>query len=120
MYIYVRRIVKDAIGKFANELDLDLYLDGDVKKSKGISWLSTTSGDLISVDLIHFEYLLTKDKLEKEDQLKKFLTSVTEFRSPAFLDCNVAGLPEGAHIRFEHQGYYKLGILYKKGSRMVF
>ena len=118
---YVRSITKDEIGKFIIAMDLELHLDGDVKKTKKVTWLATTSRNLIPVDIVTFDYLITKDKLEKEDTLENFLTPVTEFRSQAFADCNVMELPPGAIIQFERKGYYKLDVAYKEeGSRMVF
>jgi len=40
------RIVKDTTGKVVDELDLELYLDSDVKKIKKISWLSTKLAEI--------------------------------------------------------------------------
>jgi glutamyl-tRNA synthetase len=46
---------------------------------------------------------------------------VTEFRVPAFADCNVADLPQGAIVQFERKGFYKLDEAYEgEGSRAVF
>jgi glutamyl-tRNA synthetase len=103
-------------------IEFELYLEGDVKKTKKISWLASVSSNLIPVDLVSFDYLITKDKLEKEDRLEDFLEPNTEFRTQAFADCNVTELSRGAIIQFERKGYYKLDAEYKsvEGSRMVF
>ncbi|KAI3325457.1 glutamyl-tRNA synthetase [Xylariaceae sp. AK1471] len=91
---YVRGITKDDSDNVTG-LDLELNLAGDVKT--------------------------TKKKLEKQDELEKFLTPVTEFRTQAFADCNVAELPQGAIIQFERKGFYKLDEAYKgEGSRAIF
>lgn len=75
----------------------------------------------VPVDLVSFDYLVTKDKLEKQDDLDKFLTPVTEFHTQAFADCNVAGLPQGAIVQFERKGFYKLDeTLEGEGSKAVF
>lgn len=118
---YVRAIIKDPTGKLVTGLELELHLSGDVKKTKKISWLAATHTNLIPVDIVIFDYLITKDKLEKDDNLESFLTKDTEFRTQAFADCNVAELPRGAIIQFERKGYYRLDNVYKDdGSRMVF
>jgi len=76
--------------------------------------------DNYTVDLITFGYLITKDKLEKDDNLEDFLEAKTEFRTQAFADCNVAELEKGSIVQFERKGYYKLDENYKAGERMVF
>lgn len=118
---YLRSITKDQSGDNVIGIDLELNLDGDVKKTKKVSWLAATSTNLIPIDLVSFDYLITKDKLEKDDKLESFLTPNTEFRTHVFADCNVSDLPPGAIVQFERKGYYKLDVQYKdNGSRMVF
>ncbi|TRX93699.1 hypothetical protein FHL15_005375 [Xylaria flabelliformis] len=118
---YVRSITKDDKGDITG-LDLELNLAGDVKTTKKkVTWLATSNDNLIPVDLVSFDYLITKDKLEKQDELEKFLTPETEFRTQAFADCNVAELPQGSIVQFERKGFYKLDETYKgEGSRAIF
>ncbi|TVY84574.1 putative cytoplasmic glutamate--tRNA ligase [Lachnellula suecica] len=125
--VYVRRISRaeqpDDTGTHkVTGIDLELHLAGDVKKTKKISWLASVSSNLIPVDLVSFDYLIMKDKLEKDDQLEAFLEPKTEFRTQAFADCNMVDMKRGAIIQFERKGYYKLDVEYKgdEGSRMVF
>jgi len=101
-------------------IDFELHLEGDFKKTKKICWLAAVSTNMIPVDLITFGYLITKDKLEKDDNLEDFLEAKTEFRTQAFADCNVAELEKGSIVQFERKGYYKLDENYKAGGRMVF
>lgn len=42
--------------------------------------------NLIAVELVDFDYLLTKDKLAENYNWEDFLTEETEFRSTAFCD----------------------------------
>ncbi|EDN04054.1 conserved hypothetical protein [Histoplasma mississippiense (nom. inval.)] len=97
----VRKINSDpATGKI-NGLELELHLAGDVKKTdKKVTWLAKEGQDLVPVELVDFDYLITKDKIEKDEDIHDFLTPQTEFRSEAFADCNVAGLAEGDIIQF--------------------
>jgi glutamyl-tRNA synthetase len=118
---YVRRIVRSETGqKNVAAIDLELHLEGDVKKTKKLSWLASVESNLIPVDIVSFDYLITKDKLEKDDRLEDFLATDTEARTQAFADCNVTELPKGSIIQFERKGYYKLDSEYRKGDRMVF
>lgn len=119
--VYVRSITKDPAGKLVTALELELHLSGDVKKTKKISWLAASKTNLIPVDLVAFDHLITKDKLEEDDELESFLAKYTEFRTQAFADCNVGELSRRAVIQFERKGYYKLDSMYKgDGSRMIF
>ena len=47
-------------------LSIELHLEGDVKKTKKkITWLAATEGNQIPVDLVTFDHLIIKDKLEQ-------------------------------------------------------
>lgn len=102
-------------------LELELHLQGDVKKTKQkITWLATAGQELIPVELVDFDFLITKDKLEDEDNVDDFLTEKTEFRTEALADGNVAALGEGEIIQFERKGYFKCDRAFKHGERAVF
>ncbi|KAL8787372.1 MAG: hypothetical protein Q9213_002255 [Squamulea squamosa] len=101
-------------------LELELHLQGDVKKTKQkITWLATSGQELIPVELVDFDYLITKDKLEEDDNVDDFLTEKTEFRTEAVADGNVAGLKEGDVIQFERKGYFRVDRGFRHGQNMV-
>jgi glutamyl-tRNA synthetase len=105
--------------KTVTGVELELHLQGDVKKtSKKITWLSTDQ-ELIPVDLVDFDYLITKDKLEEGDELEDFLSPKTEFRTQALADCNVAELKEDDIIQFDHKGYFRVDKAFKHGEPAV-
>ena len=96
-------------GDAVKGLELTLHLDGDVKKTdQKITWLAKDGQNLTPVELVDFDFLITKDKLETGDELLDYLTPRTEFRSKALADCNVAAVPENTIIQFERRGYYRL------------
>lgn len=106
---FVRRIEKDEGGSKITSLTLELHLDGDVKKTKKkVTWLASSPGNMTKCQLFSFDYLITKDKLEKTDNLEDFLTSVTEYKTEAWADCNVSSLAVGNVIQFERKGFYRL------------
>jgi glutamyl-tRNA synthetase len=113
----VRKIVgSDPI----TEVELELHLEGDVKKTeKKVTWLSTEGQELIPVELVDFDYLITKDKLEEDDNWEDFLTPETEFRSEALADGNVKDLKAGDIIQFERKGYYRVDRTYEDGKPAV-
>ncbi len=101
-------------------LELELHLQGDVKKTKQkITWLSKAGQELIPVELVDFDYLITKDKLDEEDNVEDFLTKQTEFRTEALADCNVAELRENDIIQFERLGYFRVDRPFQHGKPAV-
>jgi glutamyl-tRNA synthetase len=101
-------------------LSMELHLEGDFKKTtKKITWLAqpTAAHPLIDVTLIDFDYLITKKKLEENDDLKDFATPVTEFHEAALADANVRELKRGDIIQFERRGYYIFDGIAEKGKQ---
>jgi glutamyl-tRNA synthetase len=98
-------------GDVVKSIKVTLDLDGDFKTTeKKLTWLSRVSGpkrgDLIDVTLLDYDYLITKKKLEEEDEVKDFLTPVTEFKTTAVGDWNLRSLKHGDIIQLERKGYY--------------
>lgn len=106
-----------------SHLELELHLEGDFKKtSKKITFLASASAATLGsapvpIELVNFDFLITKDKLDEGDDVEDFLTPQTEFRTKAFGDCNVKGMREGDIVQFERKGYYRLDEPYSKGPR---
>lgn len=108
-------------------LTLKLHPEGDVKTtSKKLTWLSQ-GPELVPVSLHDFDFLITKDKLEENDNLEDFLTPQTEFVTEALADSNVREYKGNEIIQFERKGYYRCdepGVFFaiptgKKGERGV-
>ncbi|KAF1993491.1 glutamyl-tRNA synthetase [Amniculicola lignicola CBS 123094] len=105
--------------KTVTGLELELHLQGDVKKtSKKVTWLSTDQ-NLIPVELVEFDHLITKDKLEPEDTLEDFLNPKTELRTKTLADCNVAELKEDDIIQFDRKGYFRIDKAFAHGEPAV-
>ncbi|KAJ9191282.1 hypothetical protein DTO164E3_8909 [Paecilomyces variotii] len=101
-------------------LTLNLHLEGDFKKTeKKVTWLAKETVNMIPVDLVDFDYLISKDKLEKEDDLFSFVTPKTEFRTKAWADCNVANLAKDSIIQFDRIGYFRVDQGYQEGKPAV-
>ena len=107
---YVRKLTRCTDAGRADEikeLQLDLHVEGDFKKTKKkVGWLSDEQ-KLVPVELYDFDYLITKDKLDKNDNVEDFLTPRTEFKTLAFADCNVSVVKPGDIIQFERKGYFR-------------
>ncbi|KAG6898290.1 hypothetical protein C0992_000735 [Termitomyces sp. T32_za158] len=104
----VRSKTVDASG-VVTAIEMELNLEGDFRKTKKkITWLSksTSAHPLARVTLLDYDYLITKKKLEEDDNVADFITPVTEFRDEAVADANVQDLKKGDIIQFERKGYY--------------
>ncbi|KAH9079616.1 glutamate-tRNA ligase [Lactarius deliciosus] len=103
----VRSKTTDSSGTIT-ALTMELNLDGDFRKTKKITWLAQPSAahPLLDATLIDYDYLITKKKLEENDDVKDFVTPVTEFREDALADANVRELKRGEIIQFERRGYF--------------
>jgi glutamyl-tRNA synthetase len=117
---YVRKITTDTATGVITDLELELHLAGDVKKTeKKVTWLATEQ-DTVPVELVDFDYLLNKDAMTEDDKLEDCLNSQTEFREAGIADCNVADLKVNDIIQFDRKGYYRVDRAYSPGSPAVF
>ncbi|MCJ1482755.1 hypothetical protein MMC06_002921 [Schaereria dolodes] len=106
--------------KTVTALELDLNLQGDVKSTaKKVTWLSTEGQELIPVEMVDFDYLITKDKIEEEDNVDDFLNPHTEFRTEGLADGNVAELKVDDVIQFERKGYFRVDRAFMHGQPAV-
>jgi glutamyl-tRNA synthetase len=105
--------------KTVTGLELELHLQGDVKKtSKKVTWLSKDQ-ELIPIELVDFDYLISKDKLEPEDTLEDFLNKETETRTKAIADCNAAELKVDDIIQFDRKGFFRIDKAFAHGQPIV-
>ncbi|KAF9438245.1 hypothetical protein BGZ76_009076 [Entomortierella beljakovae] len=102
---FIRSIEKNKEG-IVTGIAAELHLEGDFKKTKKkLTWLAD-GPELVKVELMDYDYLITKKKLEEDDAFEDFLTPVSEFKTEAVADGNVAELNKGDIIQFERKGYY--------------
>lgn len=116
----VREINKADNGVVQN-IVMELHLAGDFKKTeKKITWLASSADapKLISASLVDFDYLLTKKKIEENDDWQQYVTPVTEFRKDALVDSNCAVLKPGEVVQFERKGYYILDSVEQGSSAL--
>ena len=95
--------------KMVTSLELELHLQGDVKAtSKKVTWLPAEGSELVPVETVDFDFLITKDKIEEGEEVEDFLTPQTEFRTEGLADENVAKLQKDDIIQFERKGYFRV------------
>lgn len=111
--------LKSAAEKVVTGLELELHLQGDVKKtSKKITWLSEDQ-ELVPLTCYDFDYLITKLKLEEDDTLEDALNPVTETKTECLADCNVANLKEDDIVQFDRKGFFRIDKAFKHGESVV-
>lgn len=104
----VRSKVVDTSG-LVTSIEMELNLEGDFRKTrKKITWLAspTQNHPLPTVSLVDFDYIITKKKLEENDDVADFVTPVSEFKEEAYADANTLELAKGEIMQFERKGYY--------------
>ncbi|KAI1318851.1 hypothetical protein EDD11_005697 [Mortierella claussenii] len=107
---FIRSVEKNAEG-IVTSVQAELHLEGDFKKTKKkLTWLAD-GPELVNVQLMDYDYLITKKKVEEEDNLMDLLTPVTEFKTEAVADGNVAELNVGDIIQLERKGFYIVDTL---------
>ncbi|KLJ13218.1 glutamyl-tRNA synthetase [Blastomyces silverae] len=115
----VRQIVRDQKTNQVSSLELDLHLVGDVKRTeKKVTWLCIDQ-PLVPVELVDFDHIITKEKLEKDENILPYINWKSEFRSHGWADCNIAELAENDVIQFERKGYYRVDRAYHGGLPAV-
>ncbi|KAK4646013.1 hypothetical protein QC761_206610 [Podospora bellae-mahoneyi] len=103
---FVRNIAEgDPITSLTCELNV---AKGDVKTTeKKVTWLAS-SQTLVPAELWDFDYLITKDTLQEEDNMEDFLNPTTSTMEEAFCDEATAQLKKNDIIQLERRGYYRV------------
>lgn len=111
-------IVRDIpSGETIPSITCELNLKGDVRSTeKKVTWLSTQGQELIKAELWDFDYLITKDKLEEDDELEKFLNPTTATMEEALCDEGVKDLKKDDIIQLERRGYYRVDKGFNEGE----
>jgi glutamyl-tRNA synthetase len=111
--VIVEKIEWNADRSFIGLLEVKLNLDGDFKKTKKkLTWLARgfaanqEAQHPVSLVLKDYDYLITKKKLEEDDDVKDFVTKVSEFQYEAWGDANLRTCKKGDIIQLERKGYY--------------
>ncbi|EZF70846.1 glutamate-tRNA ligase, partial [Trichophyton soudanense CBS 452.61] len=115
----VRDIIRDPKTQLITNIALDIHLEGDFKKTdKKITWLSQDQG-LVPAELVEFGHLITKDKLEKEDEIMSYVNWKSEVRSHAWIDAAAGELRANDTIQLKRKGYYRVDQGHSDGKPLI-
>ncbi|KAI3633689.1 hypothetical protein MIR68_008636 [Amoeboaphelidium protococcarum] len=101
-----------------SSMKVTLNLAGDFKKTKKINWLSAESQHS-KVRVREFDYLITKKKLEEEDDFAQFLNPVTEKDTALIADEDLKNVKKGQFVQLERRGYYVCDVPYSGDGSTV-
>merc|ERR1712048_201777 len=88
-----------------------LNLEGSVKDTKKkIHWIPKLDSQVCEVTLRELDHLVTKAKIEDEDDLKDIINPVSLIDTVAIGDPLLKTLPKGSKIQLERRGYFIVDV----------
>ena len=99
-------------GWFIQQQDLRTpqQLDGEGK---------ATAAGLTPVECVEFDFLINKEKLEKEDNFKDFLVKDSRLSSLCWGEKALAGVKKGQIIQIERRGYFRCDETLAEAGKVV-
>lgn len=114
----INEIEKDQEG-FVTKLTGVLHLEGSVKTTKlKLTWLSDTN-ELVPLSLVDFDYLITKKKLEEDENFVDVVNPCTRMETAALGDSNMRNLKRGDILQLERKGYFRCDVPYIRASKPI-
>jgi glutamyl-tRNA synthetase len=98
----------------------ELRPDGDFRKTKlKLTWLAA-SEELVPLTLVEFDHLITKRKVEEDDDFQALVNPRSRWEAAAHGDACMRALQAGDLIQLERKGYYRVDeAATKPGKPMV-
>ncbi|KIY97066.1 glutamyl-tRNA synthetase [Monoraphidium neglectum] len=115
----VTAISKDVDGK-VTALTGKLNPGGDPKKTKlKLTWLADIRPELTPLQLLDFDYLISKKKVEEDDDFEALVNQITKYETGAIGDLNMRALKKGDVLQLERRGYYIVDRPWAEGAPAV-
>lgn len=105
----VKNIEKDQQGNVVSLTGV-LHLEGSVKTTKlKLTWLPDTD-ELVKLSLVDFDFIITKKKLEEDEDFVDVVNPCTEKETSALGDSNMRDLKRGDILQLERKGYFRCDV----------
>ncbi|KAI8476061.1 MAG: tRNA synthetases class I, catalytic domain-containing protein [Monoraphidium minutum] len=115
----VTSITKDADGK-VTAMAGRVHPEGDPKKTKlKLTWLADVRPELTPLQLLDFDFLISKKKVEEDDNFEDLVNEITKYEITALGDLNMRDLARGDVLQLERRGYYIVDKPWAEGGRAV-
>ena len=112
----ILKIHKTNDGKSIREIDAELHLDNkDYKKTLKITWLPmpSTNVSFVPVKCYHFDHIISKAVLDKDEDFKLYCDHKTEFVFDVLGDTEMKNIKKGDIIQISRRGYYICDVAFK-------
>lgn len=80
--------------------------DTDFKKTKKLHWVAKDENTVFEVTLVELDHLITKRKIEEDDEVADIVNRDSYIASTAFAEGNMRSLQRGDIIQLERRGYF--------------
>ncbi|KAK3273892.1 hypothetical protein CYMTET_17879 [Cymbomonas tetramitiformis] len=113
---FIRGIERNSAGT-VTALTGELHLEGLVKNTKlKTTWLPQIE-DLVEMTLVDLGHLVTKKKLEEDDDIADLVNQDSKVSIAALGDANCRNIKQGEVIQLERRGYYRCDSVYMGPGR---
>lgn len=114
----IKEIKKDDAGNVVQLIGV-LNLEGSVKTTKlKLTWLPEID-ELVNLQLMEFDYLISKKKVEEDEDFLDVLNPVTKKETLAIGDANMRNLKHGEVIQLERKGYFRCDVPFVRRSKPI-
>ncbi|XP_076950394.1 glutamate--tRNA ligase, cytoplasmic-like [Bidens hawaiensis] len=114
----IKKINKGQDGS-VSELVGVLHLEGSVKTTKlKLTWLPEID-ELVPTTLVEFGYLITKKKLDEDEDFVDVVNPNTKKEIAAFGDANMRNLKRGDILQLERKGYFRCDVPFIRPSKPI-
>jgi len=80
--------------------------DKDFKKTKKITWICADPETTVEVTLTEFDHLITKKKIEENDDVKQLVNHNSKIEYTAIAEGSLRSIQRGTSIQLERRGYF--------------
>jgi len=92
-------------GKITLRGKMDLE-DKDVKKTKKITWIANDPMLTVQVQLVEYDHLITKPKIEEDENIADFVNKNSKVEYFATAEGSIRDIAQGDIIQIERRGYF--------------
>nr|XP_043609461.1 glutamate--tRNA ligase, cytoplasmic [Erigeron canadensis] len=114
----IKEVKKGSDGN-VTELIGVLHLEGSVKTTKlKLTWLPDIQ-ELVPLTLVEFDYLISKKKLEEDEDFIDVLNPDTKKEIAAVGDSNMRNLKRGDILQLERKGYFRVDVPFIRPGKQI-
>lgn len=116
--IIVKAVHKDAEGNVVH-VEADVNAAGDPRTTKKkITWIADTP-EATKAELVEFDYLVTKGKLEEEEKIEDFVNPHSRATTYALGEAALRSVREDQVIQLERRGFFRCDRPYISEARPI-